>query len=85
MQHEFEYAIKGQQRILKSSFALKGNDSVMTAMARTVGLPLAIGAKLILQGRINGKGLLLPIMSKVYTPVLVELEDCGIVFNESEA
>lgn len=85
MQHEFEYKLKGRKRILQSSFVLQGDNQVETAMARTVGLPLAIGAKLILQGRINGKGLLLPIMPKVYTPVLAELKECGIEFLEYEA
>lgn len=85
MQHEFEYVFKNRKRVLHSSFVLQGDNQIETAMARTVGLPLAIGAKLILQGRINGKGLLLPIMPKVYTPVLAELKECGIEFLEHEA
>jgi saccharopine dehydrogenase (NADP+, L-glutamate forming) len=85
MQHEFEYVLKGRKRNLYSSFVLKGEDRVNTAMARTVGLPLAIGAKLILQGRLKGSGLLLPIMPKVYNPVLVELKTNGVEFLDIEA
>ena len=51
-------------------------------MAKTVGLPVAIATKLILQGKINLKGVDIPNLEQVYSPVLDELKDFGIFFSE---
>ena len=51
-------------------------------MAKTVGLPLGIAAKLILEGSIQMTGVHIPIHKNIYEPVLKELEEKGIVFNE---
>jgi len=51
-------------------------------MAKTVGLPLGISAKLILNGTIRLKGLHIPTKKEVYEPVLKELEEYGIRFEE---
>jgi hypothetical protein len=51
-------------------------------MATTVGLPLGIATKLILNGTIQQKGLHIPIDSEIYLPVLSELEKNGISFKE---
>ena len=51
-------------------------------MARSVGLPLAIAAKLILENKIQLKGLHIPVLPQIYEPVLKELEWNGIKFNE---
>ena len=53
-------------------------------MAKTVGLPLGIAAKLILNGKINLKGLLIPTHKEIYEPVLEELEEHGIRFHEEK-
>ena len=53
-------------------------------MAKTVGLPLAIATKLVLNGEINVKGLCIPTIKEIYEPVLNELKDYGIVFVEKE-
>ena len=53
-------------------------------MAKTVGLPLGIAAKLILEGKIQATGLHLPVLPSIYHIVLKELEQYGIVFNEEE-
>lgn len=53
-----------------------------TSMARTVGLPAAIGAKLILQGEVHLTGVHTPVVSEIYEPVLGELEQLGIHFTE---
>lgn len=82
MQHEIEFE-KGSQK-LKTTSTLKliGEDDVHTAMAKTVGLPLGIAAKLILNGTINLKGLHIPTIKEIYLPVLEELEFHGIIFTE---
>ena len=61
-----------------------GDDDVNTAMSKTVGLPLAITAKLILQGKINLTGGHVPIKKEIYLPVLEELNQIGFEFSESE-
>jgi saccharopine dehydrogenase-like NADP-dependent oxidoreductase len=83
MHHEIGYTLNGEQQQLKSTLIVKGEDSRHTAMAKTVGLPLGIAAKLILQNKINAKGLHIPIIPEIYEPVLKELAEQGIIFNES--
>ena len=83
MIHEIEYEADNMKTQIKSSLVVKGEDSVHTAMAKTVGLPLGIAARLILQGKIKERGLHIPIISSIYTPVLKELEEHGIKFNET--
>ncbi len=82
MQHQFEYSYRKKNYRLNSTLVLEGEDQVHTAMAKTVGLPLAIGARLLLQRKIKEKGVLLPLTSEIYTPVLSELEKYGIHFKE---
>lgn len=83
MLHEINYEHEQKANSLKSSLIVKGADHIQTAMARTVGLPLAIAAKLILQGKITLKGLRIPVDREIYDPVLQELEEFGIRFVES--
>lgn len=70
------------KRSVRSSLIVKGEDSLYTAMAKTVGLPLGIAAILILEGKIVLKGLHIPILPAIYEPVLKELAQQGIRFKE---
>ena len=83
MLHEFEYELEGKNHQLKSCLVVKGEDSLRTAMAKTVGLPLGIAAKLILNETIKLKGLHIPTAKDIYDPVLIELETAGIKFTET--
>jgi saccharopine dehydrogenase-like NADP-dependent oxidoreductase len=83
MLHEFEYELEGKQQSLKSCLVVKGENSLQTAMAKTVGLPLGIAAKLILNDTIKLKGLHIPTVKDIYEPVLAELEANGIRFTET--
>ncbi len=82
MQHEFEYYENEQKYSLVSSLITEGQDDIQTAMSKTVGLPLAIAACKILNGDIFTAGLFIPTHKEIYTPVLEELENCGIKFEE---
>jgi saccharopine dehydrogenase-like NADP-dependent oxidoreductase len=83
MQHLFEIKSADQKITrLESSLVVKGEDSVYTAMAKTVGLPLAIASKLLLNGKIKSRGVLVPVTKEIYVPVLEELEKLGIKFSE---
>lgn len=84
MQHQFEIKTEKGIKKLTSSLVDLGKDCVYTAMAKTVGLPLAIAVDLFLEGKIHGKGLQLPVSSEIYTPILKELEKHGIRFIEEE-
>jgi saccharopine dehydrogenase (NADP+, L-glutamate forming) len=82
MLHEIEYSINKKHKQITCSLVIKGKDEEHTAMARTVGLPLAIAAKLILENKIKLAGLYIPVLPQIYEPVLKELEFNGIKFRE---
>jgi len=83
MQHEIEFIRSGEKHIERSTLIVKGENRLHTAMARTVGLPLGIAAKLLLEGRITLRGLHIPIVPELYVPVLRELEQEGIFFERT--
>lgn len=82
MWHLFIYEKKGVYTKLESSMVVKGDNHLNTAMAKTVGLPIGIAAKLILNNKIKARGVLMPTMEEVYNPILEELSKFGISFNE---
>jgi len=84
MQHQFIYTLNNTEHELHSSFVTLGEDQVYTGMAKTVGLPVGIATKLILNGVINGSGVKVPVTEDIYNPVLAELEKFGIEFIEEE-
>jgi len=84
MYHKFGYELHGQQKQIDSKMVCLGDDQLYTAMAKTVGLPVAMAALLILNGKITKPGVQLPIHKEVYEPILRELEDYGIHFVETE-
>lgn len=83
MLHEITYSQNQQLHKIKSSLIVKGEDHLRTAMAKTVGLPLAIAAVLIAEGRLTETGLHIPIIPSIYEPVLAMLAQEDIVFLES--
>jgi saccharopine dehydrogenase-like NADP-dependent oxidoreductase len=93
MQHEIEYTLptpdalpgklqRSRQEVI-STLIVKGEDYLKTAMSKTVGLPLGIAARLILEGKIPLTGLHIPIVPEIYVPVLEELATQGICFEKS--
>jgi saccharopine dehydrogenase-like NADP-dependent oxidoreductase len=84
MVHEIEYEKDNQKHKLQSSLYLKGKDSEHTAMALTVGLPIAIVTKLILNNKLQRTGILMPKYADIYEPVLEELKAYGVSFVEKE-
>lgn len=84
MLHEIGYSLNGENKMIASSLGVKGEDQLHTAMAKTVGLPLGIAAKLIVEGKINLAGLHIPVLPEIYMPVLEELEQHNIKFHEEE-
>jgi len=84
MHHKFGYEINGEKRQIESSLVVKGENQTYTAMAKTVGLPVAIATLKILNGEITTPGVQLPISKEVYVPILKELEEYGIKFSEKK-
>ena len=84
MQHQFEYSLNGKSHTLHSSLVVKGDDEINTAMAKTVGLPLAITVKNFLTGQFNLHGVQIPTVKAIYEPMLKELEALGVEFIEKE-
>ncbi|MBL7762425.1 MAG: saccharopine dehydrogenase NADP-binding domain-containing protein [Chitinophagaceae bacterium] len=84
MLHEIEWRTGSSESGVKSLLVVKGDDSLRTAMAKTVGLPLGIAAKMILKKQIQLKGLHIPVLKEIYEPVLKELQLHGIRFSEEE-
>ena len=81
MQHELKYTLEGKELSKKSSLVVKGIDQSHTAMAKTVGLPLAFAAIHLLNGNISRKGVFIPIYEDIYKPILQDLSNHGIVFS----
>jgi saccharopine dehydrogenase (NADP+, L-glutamate forming) len=84
LQHQFE--VKGQfgTKEVVSSLVCKGENQEYTAMAKTVGLPLAIAVDLFLEGKIKSKGLQIPVHKEFFEPILEVLKKEGIAFEEIE-
>lgn len=83
MQHQFQYKTRsGDIKNITSSLIVKGEDQTYTAMAKTVGLPLAIVTKLIVQNKITSRGVVIPTIKEIYEPLLKELETLGVKFEE---
>jgi saccharopine dehydrogenase-like NADP-dependent oxidoreductase len=83
MYHRFVYRLADAKFEQIATLVDLGVDSVQTSMARTVGLPVAIAAKMILNGKIAARGVLMPTQKEIYQPVLEELSALGIRFTES--
>ena len=84
MQHLFGYEINGEKRQTESNLVVLGKNQTDTAMAKTVGLPVAIAALKIVKGEIKTSGVQRPIAKEIYQPILKELENYGIKFIERD-
>jgi saccharopine dehydrogenase (NADP+, L-glutamate forming) len=84
MLHEIEFEKNSNTHLHKSSLVVIGDDNIHTAMAKTVGLPLAIAATKILDGTIKLRGLHIPIVPEIYNVAMSELEKLGVKFEQQE-
>lgn len=84
MWHRFTYELGKKTHEIQSYIIMLGDDSVNTAMAKGVGLPLAIAAKLFLEGKVTQRGVCIPVSKELYDPILKELKSLGIHADEEE-
>lgn len=83
MQHEIEYHHKGLKTKCTSSMIVKGENRELTAMAKTVGMPMAILTKMLLAGKVKPvPGVHIPNIASIYRPLLTELHHHGIEFKD---
>ena len=75
------YELNGKKQQIESSMVCIGDNQTYTAMAKTVGLPVAIATLKILNGEILAKGVKIPVTKEIYEPILKELEENGIIFK----
>jgi saccharopine dehydrogenase (NADP+, L-glutamate forming) len=83
MQHIFTYTLQNKPYQLTSTLVNKGENTIQTAMSRTVGLPLAIIADEFMKGTFDAHGVCMPIQPEIYEPVLQKLSEMGITFTET--
>lgn len=73
---------EGKRQSYKSTLIDFGVPGKWTSIARTTGIPPAIAARFILEGRITLPGVHVPTIPEIYSPVLEELEEEGISLKE---
>ncbi|MBK8290602.1 MAG: saccharopine dehydrogenase NADP-binding domain-containing protein [Flammeovirgaceae bacterium] len=84
MWHRFRFLKDDVQKEIQAHLIATGENEINTAMAKTVGLPLAIVTRLLLEGKIKARGVVIPVLKEIYDPVLEELQEFGIRLNEEE-
>jgi len=85
LQHRIEASYKnGKKERITSTLIDYGIPHGDFSMSRTVGLPAAIGTKLILDKKISLTGVHIPVHPAIYRPVLKELKELGISFKEQK-
>lgn len=83
MHHRIKYTLQNKTYEINSTLNVKGEDGKHTAMAKTVGLPLAMGVEMILD-KLTPAGVLTPVTPIFYHYILPKLEkETGIVFKET--
>ena len=84
MQHRFAYDLNGTVKRIHSSMVTRGDNGTHTAMAKTVGLPMAIATKLLLTGKLTRRGVAIPTTPDFYEPILTELKEQGLSLSDEE-
>jgi saccharopine dehydrogenase-like NADP-dependent oxidoreductase len=82
MYHRIGFVKNGRSQILHSVMSVSGVDEMHTAMAKTVGLPLAFGVELVLSGSCPENGVVVPVSRYWYSYILPRLEKMGVYFQE---
>jgi saccharopine dehydrogenase-like NADP-dependent oxidoreductase len=84
MWHRFIAQKGGEKKEVQSSLIVIGDDPIYTAMSKTVGLPIAMAARKVLKNEFKLTGVHLPIIPELYEPLLAELKEYGVHFQEKE-
>ena len=82
MHHEFIAEYPSKKEYITSTLLEYGIPKGDSAVARTVAFPAAIAVKMILNEKIKLSGVYIPVIPEIYNPILDELEEMGIKFDE---
>ncbi|KAL4226643.1 hypothetical protein ACF0H5_014624 [Mactra antiquata] len=83
MQHDIGVRwLDGSLEKRKVSLVVYGDQNGFSAMAKTVGLPTGIATKMVLEGEIQTKGMVIPLTRDMYNPMLSRLKQEGISARE---
>ena len=82
LQHQFIAEFPDHKERITSTMIDFGIPNGDSSMNRTVGLPAAVGVRMILEGKIKARGVLVPVLPEIYEPALVELQRLGLRFEE---
>jgi saccharopine dehydrogenase (NADP+, L-glutamate forming) len=83
LHHEVEAAYGDRKELICSTLVDYGIPYGDSSMSRTVSLPAAIGAEMVLRGEIKERGVQIPVVPEVYEPIMARLREIGITFHES--
>lgn len=72
----------GKKEVIRSSMIDFGSPNLNSAISRTISLPAAIAARLILEGKVSATGVVRPVIPEIYDPVIEELKQQGIQMRE---
>lgn len=75
----------GELEIKHLGLVVYGEQDGFSAMAKTVGYPAAIAARMVLDGEITSRGLVLPMTKEVYGPALARLKEEGLFFTSKSS
>lgn len=84
MWHKLIYRLDGMEKEIQATLISTGENATHTAMAKTVGLPIGIAAKLLALGKIQSRGVVIPTAPEFYSPILEELSSLGIEMKEKQ-
>ncbi len=82
LQHRFLAEYPDRKERITSTMIDLGVPHGDSSMNRTVGLPAAVGVRLVLEGQVRSRGVLVPVLPEIYEPALEELQRLGIRFTE---
>lgn len=84
LKHLFTVAYPdGSKEEIRAMLVQTGESWGDSAMARTVSLPAAVAADLVLSNGVGARGVQIPVLREIYEPVLEVLEYRGIVLRET--
>jgi saccharopine dehydrogenase-like NADP-dependent oxidoreductase len=81
MYNKFGYEMNGELKQIDATLVCEGVNQTYTAMAKTVGMPVAISALMVFKNELNLTGVHLPILKEIYEPILEKLKDFDVEFK----
>ncbi|MEO0339373.1 MAG: saccharopine dehydrogenase C-terminal domain-containing protein [Bacteroidota bacterium] len=79
--HQFDYELGRKKYTRYSTLDLVGDNHENTAVAKAVGLPIAVLFRYITENDISDRGVGVPLEKRIYEPVLAELATHGLAFK----